>query len=129
MRTSRIWILAVLGAAVFCFLGASPETSVFSIVVDGETMVSDSDILEFDWSEFKITLAGRAIERIREQWPCSMSDYGSWPSSFAVQVEGDILFKGRFQAGYSSHLPEGPLIPWPPFMGENFTDNLGFRIW
>jgi hypothetical protein len=119
-----IFVLA-LAALAACQGDTSAPVPRVAVVADGRVMFTDADIAAYDSTGLRFTLHDSALARLDVLWPYSLAvprHKHMSPKSFAVLVDGDTAVAGRIQHMWSSYLPEGPLMDWPPLTGR-------LRIW
>ena len=80
-------------------------------------MFTEADIAQYDSSGVVFTLRDSSVTRIATTWSVEIAAPRrrlARPKIFAVLVGGDTTLVGKVQYLESSHLPEGPLMNWPP---------------
>ena len=119
MKISMACVLIAVLAGALPYSSASAEDPGFAVVVDGGTLFTASDVVSCNWRDFEFTLADTSVERICEIWNCGLRPATNNPTRFSVVVGDTALFAGRVQMAWSSYLPTGPLMQWPPIPGSN----------
>lgn len=127
MIRPKIWLLAVCLASSLGAPAVHAKTPRFVVVLDGVTMFTEADIVRCKWRELEFTLADTSMARICGFWDCFVAPPANgpiptspnYPMHFSVVADDEVIFSGGVQLLWSSSMPEGPLIYWPPLRGAH----------
>jgi hypothetical protein len=110
-RTLWIGLLIVLLASVstiWFFAGRStlPSMAGFRISSIGNnvTLISDADIISYNWTSQEMAITPQASERLK-----GMADLYNW-TGFVITIDGDEAYRGVFRAYTMSAIPAPPSI-------------------
>ena len=111
----RIWLsILLIGtisiAVVWVFMNNTmqPSQSGFTLLSlkDNTLLLSDVDILSYNWTSQEITLTDNASQRLMQ-----MGDrLYSFNNEFTIKINGEELYRGIFRSAYMSTIPEAPKI-------------------
>lgn len=109
----RIWIgflLVVLASiSALCFFRSymmQPSEAGFRIysIENNALLISDADILSYNWTSQEMAITPEASERLTE-----MGDFYSW-TGFVIEIDGEEIYCGIFRAHTMSAIPASPRI-------------------
>ncbi len=126
----RAWIsllLVVLAFAVALWLFrtyvAEPSEAGFMLVSlkDNSLLVSDEDVLYYNWTSQEIALEDGASERLRQM----EDDLYSFKEGFVIKINGKELYQGVFRSPVMSAIPAPPRISimFPSMLYTSETEN------
>jgi hypothetical protein len=101
----------ILTSALF-FLGnyltKKPSEEGFRLVSieNNALLISDVDILSYNWTSQEMSLTDLASQRLR----AFGSDLYSYSGGFTITINGEKVYQGIFRAGYMSAIPAPPKI-------------------
>ena len=112
-RTFLIIFLLVVLVVVSVMLTFSnhvskPSQPGFTIVFqkDNNPLLSDSDILSYNWTSQEILLTDEAFQRLTQQ---GMNLY-SFTDGFVIKINGEEIYQGIFRSPIMSAIPAPPKI-------------------
>ena len=109
----RIWIgflLVVLASiSALWFFGSymmQPSEAGFRIysIENNALLISDADILSYNWTSQEMAITPEASERLTE-----MGDLYSW-TGFVIKIDGEEIYRGIFRTYDTSATPASPRI-------------------
>jgi len=77
------------------------------LILDGTPIISDSDLVAYEWRQHVIRLTPEAHNRLTKA-----VKPGGWGVPFVVQVEGTPVYLGAFWSSISSYTADMPTIPF-----------------
>jgi hypothetical protein len=126
----KLWIGAVL-AVVFVVVAVllvgnymlRPSETGFQIVSvdDNAVLISDADVLSYNWTSQEMAITSAASERLRAVGD-SLYNYSI---GFIVRIEGEEVYRGVFRTSFMSAVPSSPKISiiYPSMLSPSGTDN------
>jgi hypothetical protein len=128
MKTLWIGAILVFAFAVVAVLLVGgyvlrPSETGFRIVSEegNAVLISDSDVLSYNWTSQEITITIVASERLR-----AMGDsLYNFSSGFVVKIDGEDVYRGVFRTTFMSAVPSSPKISiiYPSVLFPSGTDN------
>jgi hypothetical protein len=130
LMKKRKWInlllvLLVLIAALWVFRNYvdQPSEVGFSLVSlkDNTVLISDTDVLSYNWTSQEIALTDGAAQRLNQMG----NNLYSFTDGFVIRIKGEEVYQGVFRSPIMSAIPEPPKISimFPsvlfPFESEN----------
>jgi hypothetical protein len=103
-----IVLVLIVGLWVFRDYMVQPSESGFRIVSlkDGTVLISDADILSYNWTSQEIALTDAASQRLTK----TASSLYDFTGGFAIRINGQEVYQGVFRAAYMSAIPAPPKI-------------------
>ena len=104
-------VVLVLASALF-FLGnyltkkTSQEGFRLVFVENNALLISDDDILSYNWTSQEMTLTDSASQRLL----AFGNDLYRYSEGFIITINGEEVYQGIFRAGYMSAIPAPPKI-------------------
>ncbi len=111
----KVWaglliVIFALAAGFLLFRSYVPQPSPvgFSLISlkDNAILISDKDILSYNWTSQEITLTNEASQRLRQ---LGESLY-SFSPGFVIKIDGQEVYRGVFRLSTMSAIPELPKI-------------------
>jgi hypothetical protein len=111
----RMWIsllLIVLASIavlwVFRSYVGQPSEAGFSLVSqkDNTLLISDADVLSYNWTSQEITLTEGASKRLMQMG----ENLYSFTDGFVIKIDGEEIYQGVFRSPIMSAIPEPPKI-------------------
>jgi hypothetical protein len=126
----RIWIslfLIVLALiAVLWVLGSyieQPSEAGFRLISlkDNTLLVSDADVLSYNWTSQEVALTSVASERLLQMG----DNLYSLTDSFVIKIDGKEVYRGVFRSPIMSAIPEPPKISimFPSMLFQSTSEN------
>jgi len=123
--TGLALVILVSISALWLFRGhvaQSPENGIRIVSLENNALIiSDVDILSYNWTSQEITIADEASDRLE-----GMGDsLYSFSSGFVIRINGEEVYRGVFRAAYMSAIPEYPRISilFPSMLFPSETEN------
>ena len=110
----RVWIgflLVVLASiSALWFFGSymmQPSKTGFRIysIENNVLLISDADILSYNWTSQEMAITPEASERLTET-----GNLYSWTGGFVVKIDGEEIYRGIFREYTMSAIPAPPRI-------------------
>lgn len=100
-------------------LGTSQAGFRIYAVQDNALLLSDDDIVSYNWTSQEISLTPKAAARLS-----NVTDLYSW-TGFAIKIDGDEVYEGVFRRITMSAIPAPPRISilYPSVTLPNETEN------
>ena len=111
----RVWAIALLIvlvaiASLWVFRGSwtQPSEAGFSVVSlkDNTVLISDADVVAYNWTSQEITLTDVAVQRLTQ---IGESLYAFSPG-FSIRINNEEIYQGIFRTAYMSAMPGPPKI-------------------
>ncbi len=104
-------LVAVVAVSAIWFLsgGLNPRLEEgFSLVTlgNGGLLISDSDVVSYNWTSQEITIVEAASERLLGVG----DDLYSFTHGFVIRIGGEEVYRGVFRTAIMSAIPESPKI-------------------
>lgn len=109
-----------------CFATTTPSTFGIYLVDTGALMISQEDVKSYNISTHEIELNAEGIKRWNSFFPDIWSLDGKL---FAVNVDGEEIYRGRFQSPFSSfaYIGEVTISSFPELSDEFNTISIGYN--
>lgn len=93
---------------VFISYNGEPSEVGFSLVSqkDKTLLISDADVLSYNWTCQEITLTDDASQRLMQQG----DNLYSFTDGFVIKINGEETYQGVFRSPVMSAIPESPKI-------------------
>ena len=125
----RMWIsllLIVLAsiAALWVFSYVSQPSEVgfsLSSLKDNTLLVSDADVLSYNWTSQEIALTDGASQRLMLRG----ENLYSYTNGFVMKIDGEVVYEGVFRSAFMSAIPEPPKISimYPSMFFQSESEN------
>lgn len=111
----RMWISLLLVVialiatlSVFRIYQPKPSQAGFTLVSlkDNTTLISNVDILSYNWTSQEITLTDAASQRLIQM----EENLYSFTEGFVIKIDGQEIYQGVFRSPIMSAIPEPPRI-------------------
>jgi hypothetical protein len=110
MWTSLLLIVLASTAALFVLRSymVRPSEAGFSLVSlkDNALLISDADVLSYNWTSQEIALTDAASQRLIQQG----ENLYSFTDGFVIKIDGEEVYQGVFRSPIMSAIPEPPRI-------------------
>ena len=127
----RIWVsflLVVLASlSALWFFGGymmQPSEAGFRIysLQNNALLISDADILSYNWNNQEMAITPEASERLTE-----MENLYSYSTEFVIKIDGEEIYRGIFRNASMSAIPESPIICilFPSVLFPSPSENYG----
>jgi hypothetical protein len=127
---NRMWkslLLIVLATIVVLWVFISyanqPSEPGFSLVSlkDNKLVISDADVLSYNWTSQEIALTDNASQRLMQQG----DNLYSFADGFVIKINGEDLYQGVFRSPIMSAIPEPPKISimFPSVLFSSTSEN------
>jgi hypothetical protein len=123
---SLLVVLVLLSVAWYFGRNASePSQEGFKIVSleDKGVLISDSDIMSYNWTSQEIAIMDVASQRLRNRG----DNLYSFASGFVITIDGEEVYRGVFRMAIHSAIPSPPQISimFPSALLGSEIDNYG----
>jgi hypothetical protein len=111
----RMWIglLLIVSASIVALFVFSnymmkPSEAGFILVLlkDNTLLISDADILSYNWTSQEMALTDAASQRLIQEG----DDLYSFTDGFVIRINGKEIYQGVFRNAFMSAIPEPPKI-------------------
>ena len=117
-----IVFIAIIAAWLLMNDATQPSEEGFKIISleNNNMLISDTDILSYNWTSQEITITNTASERLIEIGDSLYSFVG-----FVVKINGEEIYRGVFRMAIHSAIPEPPRISilFPSMLFPSETEN------
>jgi hypothetical protein len=103
-----IALALVAALLVFRIYVSHPSESGFRLISlkDNTLLISDADILSYNWTSQEIALTDGASQRLIQMG----ENLYSFTDGFVIKIDGEVVYEGVFRSAYMSAIPEPPKI-------------------
>jgi hypothetical protein len=110
MQMSLLLIVLTTIAVLWVFINyhGQPSEVGFSLVSqkDNTLLISDADILSYNWTSQEVILTDNATQRLMQQG----ENLYSYTDGFVIKINGEEIYQGVFRSPIMSAIPEPPKI-------------------
>lgn len=125
MWISLLLVVIALIATLWVFISykMKPSQAGFTLVFlkDNNLLISNEDILSYNWTSQEITLTDSASQRLIQM----DQNLYSFTDGFIIKIDGQEIYQGVFRSPIMSAIPESPRISimFPSILFPSETEN------
>ena len=125
MLISLLLVVIALIATLWVFISyqLKPSQAGFTLVClkDNTVLISNADILSYNWTSQEITLTDSASQRLIQM----EENLYSFTEGFIIKIDGQEIYQGVFRSPIMSAIPEPPRISimFPSILFPSETEN------
>ena len=127
MGTLLVFVALASVSAAWFFRGLvrQPSEEGFRLVFlqDNELLISDADVLSYNWTSQEVAITVAASERLMAMG----DDLYSFSGGFVISIDGEEVYRGIFRMAVHSAIPESPKISimFPSMLFPSNIENCG----